>query len=304
MLTGYVAADTISMKDGKELKGIVIEDYKDRILFSTADGQKIIMKSDMKELYFDTEEQNLIKLAEQSRDRGDYSKAYTYYDKAFKLNPQSRVAKDGMVFLQGYLFKKDVSEKEELVRRHNEFEHRGEGLGIKSEEEKFSEDLNKLRLDAGIELATSAGITRIDSVSPESPAGEAGILKGDTLVAIWGKLVGYIPLEEVTETLLEKNSLETKIELDRNINVNVESDGSIGATLVIKFDGLTVFAVKDGSGAFMAGLEPNDLIMQINGESTRFMPLKRANEIIKGSKGGQVNLTVRKEVIMWGKGGE
>ena len=102
-------SDTIYTKDGKELKGIIIEDYKDRVVFSTIDGQVTIMKSDVKELYFDTEEQNLIKLAEQARDKGDYIKAFIYYDKAFKLDPGSRAAKDGIVFLQGYLFKKDMA---------------------------------------------------------------------------------------------------------------------------------------------------------------------------------------------------
>jgi 23S rRNA G2069 N7-methylase RlmK/C1962 C5-methylase RlmI len=46
-------SDTIYTKDGKELKGIIVEDYKDRIVFSTVDGQLTLMKSDVKELYFD-----------------------------------------------------------------------------------------------------------------------------------------------------------------------------------------------------------------------------------------------------------
>ena len=294
--------DTIYTKDGKELKGIITEEYRDRITFSTIDGQVTVMKSDVRELYFDTEEQNLIKLAEQARDKSDYMKAFIYYDKAFKLNPESMAAKDGIVFLQGYLFKKDMSQKEEVVRRHNEFEQRGETSEIKSDEDKFNDDLKKLRTEAGIALTTSAGVARIESVKPGSPADGAGIIKGDTLVAIWGRLVGYMSLKEVVETLLEKNSLETKITLERNIGVKVGPDGSIGATLVMQFDGLTISALKDGA-AYEAGLKPNDLIMKINGESTRYMPLKRSIEIIKKSKGGQVNLTVRKDIIMWGKGG-
>ena len=33
------------------------------------------------------------------------------------------------------------------------------------------------------------------------------------------------------------------------------------------------------------------------------MPLKRAIEAIKKSKGGKVSLNIRKEIVMWGKGG-
>lgn len=302
-LSAISFADTVYMQDGKELKGIVVEDYKDRIIFSTADGQITIMKPDIRELYFDTEEQNLIKLADQARDKGDYIKAYVYYDKAFKINPESKPAKDGIVFLQGYLFKKDIANKEAAVQRLNDYEQRQSGVWIKSDEELFNDSINKLRSEAGITLATIAGITKIEAVRIGSPAYEAGIRRGDTLVAIWGRLVGYMSLREVVETLLKKNSIETKVALDRDIYVRVGRDGSIGATLTMQFDGLTVSAVKEGEGAYEARLKPGDLIVEINGESTRYMPLKKALDIIKKLKDSQVKLIVRKDVIMWGKGG-
>ena len=303
-LTAYdLHADTIYTKDGKELKGIIIEDYKDRVIFSTVDGQSVIMKSDVKELYFDTEEQNLIKLAEQARDKNDYIKAFVYYDKAFKLNPTSRAAKDGIVFLQGYLFKKDMSQKEDVVRRHNEYESRGRTADIKSDEDKFNEDLKKLRTEAGITLTSEDGMTRIESVRAGSSADGSGIKVGDTLIAIWGRLVGYMSLKEVIETLLEKNSLETKITLERNINVAVRPSNSIGAVLSMQLDGLTVSTVEDGSTASEAGLRPGDIITAINGDSTRFTPLNKAVASIKGSKDGRINLTIRKDIVMWGKGG-
>lgn len=303
IMAGCAIADTIYTKDGKELKGIIIEDYRDRILFSTVDGQITVMKDDVKELYFDTEEQNLIKLAEQSRDKGDYIKAFVYYDKAFKLNPGSKSAKDGIVFLQGYLFKKDMSQKEEVVRRHNEFEQKGMTPEIKSEEDKFNDDLRTLRTESGIALLTTGGVTRIESVTAGLPADSAGIRKSDTLIAIWGRLVGYMSLREVVETLLEKNSLETKIALERNVVVRVRPGDSIGVTLSMQLDGLTISDIKAGSAASETGLKPNDLIVEINGNPTRYMPLKRAVELINRSKDGKVDLVVRKDIVMWGKGG-
>ncbi len=296
-------ADTIYTKDGKELKGIVIEDYMDRIVFSTVDGQITVMKSDVNELYFDTEEQNLIKLAEQSKDKGDYIKAFIYYDKAFKMNPQSKAAKDGIVFLQGYLFKKDMSQKEEVINRHNEFEQRGQVPEIRSDEDKFNDDLKKLRSEIGIVLMTSGGVTQIESVRTGSLAYSAGIRKDDTLAAVWGRLVGYMSLKEVVETMLEKNSLETKITLERNIIVRVGPSDSMGATLSMQLDGLTVSAVNEGSTASEAGLMPGDIITAINGDSTRYMSLKKAIASIKRSRDGKVNLTIRKEIVVWGKGG-
>lgn len=300
-LTAVLNADTIYTKDNKEIKGIIVEEYKDRVQMSTVDGEHPIMKSDIKELYFDTEEQNLIKLAEQARDRGDFIKAFVYYDKAFKVNPDSKYAKDGIVFLQGYLFKKDMAKKEEDVKRRNDFEERGTGpVTIKTEEEKFEEEIDKLRKVAGITLKSEGALTELDSVTAGSTAYEAGARKGDILIAVWGRLVGYLSLQEVVETLLEKTSLETKFTIERIVDIRAKD---MGADFKMQFDGMTVADVKDDSPAKEAGLKDNDVITSINGKSTRYMPLQKALELIKESKGDTVKLQFRREIVMWGKEG-
>lgn len=291
-------ADTIYTNEGKELKGIIVEEYKDRIQLSTVDGERTIMKSDIKELYFDTEEQNLIKLADQARDRGDLIKAFVYYDKAFKINPESKAAKDGIVFLQGYLFKKDMAQKEEVVRRHNEFEERGkEAMDIKSDEERLKDDIEKLRTASGISLITKDGSTQIEDVLIGSSAYEAGIRKGDELVAIWGRLVGYLSPEEVVEALLEKSSLETKCTVERSVDLSPAD--LMGVNFKMEFDGMTVWGLKEDSAA----LKQNDIIVSINGKPTRYMPLKKAIELIKKSKNNTIKLAFRRKIIMWGKEG-
>lgn len=300
-LTAYSNADTVYTKDDKELKGIIVEDYADRIILSTFAGEKAVMKSDIKELYFDSEEDNLIKLGELAREKGDYIKAFVYYDKAFKMNPDSKRAKDGLVFLQGYLFKQDVARKEAAVERHNEFERLGAGGAlIKSDEEKYKENIQKLKNTAGITLSQKGGVTEIENVIKNSPAHEAGIRKGDLLIAVWGRLVGYLSPEGMVETLLEKNSIETKCTIQRGVDV---APGLIGADFRMLFDGLTVTGVKNNSPAAASGLKEGDLIVGIDAHSTRYMPLKQALELMKGSKNKTVRLTFRREVIMWGKEG-
>lgn len=308
----YGLSDTIYTKDNKELKGIVLEDYKDRIVFSTVDGEMTIMKDDIKELYYDTEEQNLIKLGEQSKDKGDYIKSFIYYDKAYRLNPNSKQAKDGIVFLQGYLFKKDMAQKEEVVRRHNEFEQRGERSEIKSDEEKFIDSVKRLKESSGITLLAEGGVIRIEHVAAGSPAHDAGIKKGDILIDIWGRLVGYMSLPEAVDMLLEKTSLETKCTIERNINLKINENRNIlsntndliGAAFNMQIEGLTTSAVAEGSPAIKAGLKEGDVVVKINNDITRYMPLKRAIEAIKKSKGDTVNLTIRRSVVIWGKGGQ
>lgn len=305
LVTGYcllftvnASADTIYTKDRRELKGIAVEDYRDRLILSTADGEITIMKSDIAELVFDNEEDNLIKLAQLAQTKGDFIKAYTYYDMAYKLNPDSKAAKDGVVFLQGYLFRKGQVEKEELVRRHEDFERRGEAIEAeRADEEKFKEASARLKNLIGISLAMKAGLPEIYTIERRSPAYEAGMRQGDLLVGVWGKLTGYMPLKEVMDILLEKPALEIKCTIERNIDIAGRDD--IGASFRMEFDGLTVSGVKEGSPSFEAGLKKGDLVTAIDGEPTRYMPIKKAVESIRGSKKGRVKLTVRRELILW-----
>lgn len=290
-VSGLASADTIYLNDGQEVKGIVVEEYNDRITFSTADGEISIMKTNIKELQFDTEEDNLIKLAELAQGQKDYTKAYTYYDLAIKLNPDSKRAKDGIIFLQGYMFRKKEIDKEELIKRRDEIEKYGAFIDTqKKGEDEFKEAAEKLRKTIGITLKSKGNLPDIATIAVKSAAYEAGVRQGDLLVAVWGKLTGYMSLKEVMGLLLEKPAREIKATIERTINV-----GSNEAAFTMEFDGLTVSKVnEDGSG-----LKKGDLVVAIDGKSTRYMPLKKALEMIRDSKERSVKLTIRRELVLW-----
>ncbi len=301
-------ADTITTKDGKEIKGIVVEDYKDRVIFSTADGEVNVMKSDINELYFDSEEDNLIKLAEQARERDDYNRAFGYYDKAYKLNPNSKRAKDGLVFLQGYLFRKDEAKKEMSIRRQEDFEKYGGHIeAMQGDEGEYNRAVEKLKDTSGMAVNLKDDLPGIVGVKIDSPAYDAGIRRGDRLVAIWGHLTGYMSLQEVVNNIMEKSSLEVKCIIERTIDVPISRNRPlfakinhlIGASFSMEFDGLTISGVTDGDSAVLAGIHKGDLVTAIDGKSTRYMPLKNAVKMIKRSKANTVRLTIRREVTFW-----
>ena len=292
-------ADTIYTDDGKELRGIVVEDYQDRLVFSTADGEITLMKSNIQRLYFDSEEDNLIKLAELAAERRDYTKAFAYYDMAYKLNPNSKAAKDGLVFLQGYFFRKEETKKEDEVKKREDFENYGTAVPTEKNTEESVNDLaENLKKGIGITFANEGATPKVEAVGMNSPAEEAGVKPGDRLVAVWGRLTGYMPLKDLMATLSEKPALELKCTLERVINVSVNG---LGASFSMEFDGLTVSAVKEDSSAFEAGLKKGDLVTDINDNSTRYMPLKKAMQMIRHSKDGIVKLTIRREALIWRK---
>jgi C-terminal processing protease CtpA/Prc len=299
-------ADTIEMKDGRELKGIVVEEYKDRIIMSTADGEMTVMKPDIKELYFDNDEDNLIKLAEQARDRKDYVKALDYYDKVLQMNPDSKAAKDGITYLQLYLFKKDDFRKEDYVSGQAEADREASS----GKDKELLEMQERLSARMGMAVSIEGNVPRVTSVNINSPAYEAGVRKGDSLVAIWGRLTGYMSLKEVIHTLIRKASLETRCTIERVAVVTINPrktiasglEDLIGASFKLTPEGLTVAKIKEGGFSDEAGLKEDDIITDIDGKSTRYMSLKKAVAMIKDSQEESVKLTFRRNAIIWRKG--
>ena len=311
LMSGLSYADTIYTNDGKEVRGIIVEDYKDRIVMSTVDGEITSLKSDIKQLFYDSEADNLVKLAEQSRERGDMIKASDYYNMALRADPNSKAAKDGIIFLQGYLFRKEQVKKEDEVKKQEELENFGVAkiAEDKPEAEKIKDLSANMRANVGITLAMDDGKHIVENVIQNSPAAEAGVKRGDVIVAVWGRLTGYMSLEAIMKVLSEKPSLEIKCTIARDISIYPNPgrmimsslNDMIGAAFTMQFDGLTVSNVAENGPAFESGLAKNDLVVSIDGKSTRYMPLKTAISLMRGTKDSLIRLKIRRELIIWRK---
>ncbi len=310
-MASVLFSDTIYTNEGREIRGIVVEDYSDRVVMSTVDGEITELKSDIKQLYYDSEADNLIKLAEQSKERGDMIKAFAYYDMALRADPDSKPAKDGIIFLQGYLFRKEQVKKEDEIRKREEFENFGAAkiAEEKSTEEKIRDMEVNMRQSLGITLGVKGGGQVIESVRSSSPAADAGARPNDIIIAVWGRLTGYMPLEDVMKALLEKPSLEIKCTIERDIAIFPDRGrmfrpslkDMIGATFSMQFDGLTVSDIMADGPASVKGLEKGDIVVAIDGKSTRYMPLKKAVSLMRGTKNNYILLKVRRELLIWRK---
>ncbi len=71
--------------------------------------------------------------------------------------------------------------------------------------------------------------------------------------------------------------------------------GGIGIQIGIRDGNLVVISPIEGTPAYEAGLEPGDIIMEIEGESTQDMALTDAVSKIRGPKGEPVELTILSE---------
>ena len=57
-----IYADTIIMKDRTRMKGLVVDEYVDRVSLSTIDGEKYVFRKDIDRIEYDTPEQNFMQM--------------------------------------------------------------------------------------------------------------------------------------------------------------------------------------------------------------------------------------------------
>jgi len=120
--------------------------------------------------------------------------------------------------------------------------------------------------------------------------------------------IGYYDHEKVDQERMEENALKGYVEalgdphteyLTKKEN-EVFSEGmegtqhfeGIGAVVTKKKDGVMITEVLKWSPAFKAGLQPLDMILKIDDESTQSLELSDAVEKIRGPKGSEVTLGV------------
>jgi carboxyl-terminal processing protease len=71
--------------------------------------------------------------------------------------------------------------------------------------------------------------------------------------------------------------------------------GGVGIEVGMKDDYLTVLAPIEDSPAYKAGIQPNDRIVKINGESTKGLNLVESISKMRGDKGTSLTLTIFRE---------
>ena len=79
-------ADTVYLENGEKMKGVIVEEYHDRVVISTYEGEKSILKKDVHTISYDLVEQNLVVLGDSYADRNKHGEAYFYYKKAVKIS--------------------------------------------------------------------------------------------------------------------------------------------------------------------------------------------------------------------------
>lgn len=299
----YSFSDTINLKNGETIKGVILEDYADRIQILTVDGEKKILKSNIQRVIYDLEEQNLVSRGDSYSDNGLYPEAYYYYEKALKINPEYKKARDGLNFAIYQMNQEDAKVKLDTIRRHNETERPSRILVVAPHQ--FTEEETAIKNTLGIAIKNSAESFEVSGITPNSPAGKADLKKGDILLAVWGKNVSYMQPKEVISKLLDPTILNIQLTIDRLYSFPLPENAKnyealLGAELGFsEMEGLVIKRILTAGPAEKAGLKKDDIVTEIQKKSTLHMPLGEVKKLVLRARGKNIFIRIKRDVTLW-----
>ena len=286
-ITSCIYADQVVLKNGNVLKGIVIEEYHDRIILSVPYGQLPLHRKQIVDIIYDRPEQNFLKMGNKYFKERDINKAIEYYKKALKIEADFEDAKDAIARAEDKLKKVEQRRREILERRQ-----------IKEERK-----VQKLKETLGLELKKYGNDVRVAYVYPGTPAGKSGIKRGDIIVSIWDVLIKYQKVDKVIDLLVGEEGSSVTLTIKRELSpvrkkIRWYEKAFVGIGISLKVDkkGLVVSEVLQGQPGDIAGLEVNDSVVAIKGKSTRYMTLKDAIRNMAGAELTPLELTVHRRI--------
>lgn len=292
-------ADTVILKNRTKVKGLVVDEYVDRIALSTIDGEKHILRKDIDKIEYDAPEQNFMHLGRAYDEKGWYDKAAFYYKKAMDINPDYKEAMDAYVASHAKMWREEEKRTKKDIELHNmaiEWRTRKNkkiANVVKSKESLVKESV-------GLSLVEHDGVFRINEVIPGSSASQAGIKKGDFLIGIWGRLVRYSKLEDVLSELIGPKYSEVKILVGKDIPVPVETRVNMykesGISLSFEYEGLVVKDIISGKKGELAGLKKGDFVIAIDNNITRYLPMDSVIALVNNTKNNKIVFTIRRNI--------
>jgi len=310
VLCTVLNADIMYLKNGQEVKGVIVEDYHDRVVLSAEKGESYYLKNQIEKIRYDTPEANLVKMGQIYKDKGEYKAALYYYRAAHKINPDMKEAQDGTILLTNLILQTREQDLEaQIAIKQDTEEKMGKVTGKKNLSVSLGIRAEELQRRLGISIRVIDSQVKVDKVFKKSVAYEAGIKKGDTIISVWGKLVRYMQLEDVYTLLLSGTINELKMVIARKAPLVLNekrifrgAEEMIGGRLRTKFRGLMVISILEAGPLKKAGIIEGDLLIKIGESPTRYMPLESAYKLIEETKKGLLNLEIQREFAIWKRG--
>ena len=292
------------MKDGSEMKGLVVEQHEDRVILSTEKGEVPVLREKIAKIFYDDPEQAFMQIGESYEASSQWGEALAYYEKAMQTNPNFEDAKKAVVRVRNQFWSKaSAGPNGEIERQQALYDDWGKPKpAVEKFKDQAQEQARSLREGLGLVLEKKGDWVLVSQVVLKKDASIGGLKRGDRLVAIDGRSLRYLSAEAVREKFLSPQYSNFTLEYQRDCSLKktgFEKDlAELGLQLKLEYQGVVLQSVKKGSRADKAGLKPNDLLISVNGASIRYLPLKKLLHAISAGPGSSSVLSVQRSVML------
>jgi len=293
-------ADTVTLKSGEEVKGLVVEQHPDRVILSTADGEIPVLRRNIADIEFDDPAYGLLSLGRLLERRGKLTQALSYYDKAYELNPSLEEAKQAGIGIRSRLFttleagvRGDISKQQDLADAWRL------GVPVAERIERYEENNAVLLWERfGIRIRREEDWTKVVKVRLGGYFFRKGIRTGDRLVEVDGRVLRHLNETAVAQNLLKPRYSTMVLTVERQINfpegLKKRSSKALGFKMKLEYEGLKVLRLKSGSVADRVGLKEGDQVIEVNGQQTRYLPHRKVEKVLADKKASELWVTVNR----------
>ncbi len=297
-------ADTIQLKNGENMKGLVVEEHDDRLILSTENGEIAVLRNTIKDIEYDDPAQNFFQIGRAYEDKQRWAEALAYYGKALEVNPELNEAKKASVRVRNLSWSQSaVGPVEEIERRQALYETWDKGRFTEKRAVASKDPKQILSANLGVTLSQEGDWVVLSEVSAKKEGAKAGLRVGDRLAAVDGSSLRYLSAETVRAKFVTPRYSSFTLEYDRDLRLpksGLEQETrDLGFELKLGTQGLMIARLATDGAASKAGLKEGDLLVSVNGDTTRYLPLKKFMTIFKKNVSEtQVKLTVRRAVLL------
>ncbi|MBF0254097.1 MAG: PDZ domain-containing protein [Candidatus Omnitrophica bacterium] len=306
-LSGPVTADTVVLNSGQSIKGLVVENHEDRIVISTADGEKVVLKSDYQQIDYDEPAYSLMEFARDFDHRKKYIEALSYYEKALELNPELDEARKAAMAIRNRLWASHTEGPvAELSKQQDIRDAWSADQSLEEIVRQKQKDLNALLWDRmGLKLSDGAGDwVSVEAVRLGSEVFKRGVRQGDLLQAVDGQSLRHLKIDAVRQKILEPRYSSMTLDVLRSYRLGdagVKSRrlGNLGLRLKQEYQGPMISDVKPLSPADRAGIREGDLVIEVADKPTRYLKIKQVKRLIeRGGSGGSAIVVLKRTLQM------
>lgn len=286
-ISSAVQADTVMLKDGTELKGLVVEQHNDRIVVSTFDGEKIVLRSDYLEIEFDDPAYSLYYLGKQMEEQKKYGVALSYYEKAHSLNPELRDAREAAIGIRSRFWSEFAAGPRGEMTKQQEIQtsFRSNSAMDEIADDGHRETMKLLWDNAGLSLKSEADWIVIQDTRIGGQARKKGLMRGDLISKVDGKSMRHLNQDALAMEFLEPRYSTLALTFQRIVRLATNdkkvSMKNLGLDLDQNYEGIVIKKIEEGSIAQQSGLEVDDLIISVNQQPTRYLSKRDVKKAIE-----------------------